>query len=62
MFCLQRRAGAKGFGLFTREDLKAGQFVMEYVGEVWSAQLSCTMLVLTACFEGLCQVTWPDLQ
>lgn len=30
----QRRAGAKGFGLFAREDLKAGQFVIEYLGEV----------------------------
>eukprot|EP00887_Chlorella_sp_A99_P003835 scaffold11.g3835.t1 len=29
-----RRAGAKGFGLFTSQDLKAGQFVIEYVGEV----------------------------
>ncbi|KAL4422425.1 hypothetical protein ABPG75_008622 [Micractinium tetrahymenae] len=29
-----RRAGAKGFGLFAKEDLKAGQFVIEYLGEV----------------------------
>jgi hypothetical protein len=29
---LQRRAGAKGFGLFALEDLKAGQFIIEYVG------------------------------
>lgn len=31
---LQRRAGAKGFGLFSTEDLKAGQFIIEYIGEV----------------------------
>lgn len=31
---LQRRAGAKGFGLFATEDLKAGQFIIEYIGEV----------------------------
>lgn len=31
---LQRRAGAKGFGLFAPEDLKAGQFIIEYIGEV----------------------------
>ncbi len=31
---MQRRAGAKGFGLFTREDLHAGQFIIEYIGEV----------------------------
>ena len=31
---LQRRAGAKGFGLFTKEDLQAGQFIIEYIGEV----------------------------
>ncbi|DBB04664.1 hypothetical protein WJX77_006462 [Trebouxia sp. C0004] len=30
----QRRAGAKGFGLFTKEDLQAGQFIIEYIGEV----------------------------
>ena len=29
-----RRAGAKGFGLFAGEDLKAGQFLIEYVGEI----------------------------
>jgi histone-lysine N-methyltransferase SETD2 len=29
-----RRAGAKGFGLFTPGPLKAGQFLVEYVGEV----------------------------
>lgn len=31
---LQKRAGPKGFGLFTKQDLTAGQFVIEYVGEV----------------------------
>ena len=25
----QRRAGAKGFGLFTKQDLQAGQFIIE---------------------------------
>lgn len=30
----QKRAGAKGFGLFAAEDLKSGQFVIEYIGEV----------------------------
>lgn len=30
----QRRAGAKGFGLFTNQDLEAGQFVIQYLGEV----------------------------
>ena len=34
MCSLQRRAGAKGFGLFSSEDIKAGQFVIQYVGEV----------------------------
>lgn len=29
-----RRAGKKGFGLYAKEDLKAGQFIVEYVGEV----------------------------
>ena len=29
-----RRAGKKGFGLFTKKDLKAGEFIVEYVGEV----------------------------
>jgi histone-lysine N-methyltransferase SETD2 len=29
-----RRAGAKGFGLFTAGPLRAGQFIIEYVGEV----------------------------
>lgn len=28
------RAGAKGFGLFAAQDMKAGQFVIEYLGEV----------------------------
>ena len=37
---MQRRAGAKGFGLFTRQDLQEGDFLMEYVGEVSSADLS----------------------
>lgn len=31
---LQKRAGPKGFGLYTDEDLAAGQFVIQYVGEV----------------------------
>lgn len=31
---VQRRAGPKGFGLFTKQNLRAGQFVIEYVGEV----------------------------
>lgn len=30
----QKRAGAKGFGLFAGEDLKAGAFLIEYLGEV----------------------------
>ena len=30
----QRRAGAKGFGLFAVEDINAGQFIIQYVGEV----------------------------
>ncbi|KXZ54200.1 hypothetical protein GPECTOR_5g294 [Gonium pectorale] len=29
-----RRAGAKGFGLYALEDIKAGQFIIEYIGEV----------------------------
>ena len=32
--CVQRRAGPKGHGLYTEEDLAAGQFVIQYVGEV----------------------------
>lgn len=31
---LQERAGQKGFGLFAEQDLKEGQFVIEYIGEV----------------------------
>ena len=31
---MQRRAGAKGFGLFAVEDIKGGQFIIQYVGEV----------------------------
>ena len=31
---VQRRAGAKGFGLFCAEPIKAGQFIIEYIGEV----------------------------
>lgn len=31
----QRRAGRKGFGLFALEDIKQGQFVIEYIGERW---------------------------
>jgi hypothetical protein len=31
---LQRRAGPKGFGLYAEEDLTAGQFLIEYIGEV----------------------------
>lgn len=31
---LQRRAGPKGFGLYAGEDLAAGQFLIEYIGEV----------------------------
>lgn len=34
MCALQRRAGAKGFGLFALEDIKKGQFIIEYIGEV----------------------------
>ena len=30
----QRRAGAKGFGLFAAEDLEEGHFIIQYVGEV----------------------------
>ena len=37
---VQTRAGKKGFGLFTREDLVEGQFVIEYVGEVSNLHLS----------------------
>lgn len=40
---VQRRAGPKGFGLFTKQDLKAGQFVIEYVGEVrFRPEIQCT--------------------
>lgn len=31
---LQKRAGAKGFGLFATKPIVAGQFVIEYIGEV----------------------------
>jgi histone-lysine N-methyltransferase SETD2 len=31
---IQKRAGLKGFGLFAAQDIKAGQFIIEYVGEV----------------------------
>ncbi|KAK9817923.1 hypothetical protein WJX72_004317 [[Myrmecia] bisecta] len=30
----KRRAGSKGFGLFTKQDLQAGAFIIEYIGEV----------------------------
>lgn len=30
----QLRAGAKGYGLFAKEAIRAGQFIIEYVGEV----------------------------
>ncbi|KAK9845360.1 hypothetical protein WJX81_004380 [Elliptochloris bilobata] len=30
----KRRAGAKGFGLFTEQGLSEGQFIIEYIGEV----------------------------
>lgn len=30
----QRRAGAKGYGLFAEVPIRAGQFIIEYVGEV----------------------------
>jgi hypothetical protein len=39
---LQRRAGPKGFGLFTKEALVAGQFVIEYVGEVILNSYACS--------------------
>jgi histone-lysine N-methyltransferase SETD2 len=29
-----RRAGKKGFGLFTKSDIKEGDFIIEYIGEV----------------------------
>lgn len=32
--CVQKRAGAKGFGLFALEAIPAGQFIIEYIGEV----------------------------
>ncbi len=31
---MQRRAGAKGFGLYSEEALTEGQFIIEYIGEV----------------------------
>ena len=31
---MQKRAGAKGHGLFAAEAIRAGQFIIEYVGEV----------------------------
>jgi len=31
---MQRRAGPKGFGLYADEDVPAGQFLIEYIGEV----------------------------
>jgi hypothetical protein len=31
---VQKRAGPKGFGLFAEQDIKAGQFLIEYIGEV----------------------------
>lgn len=30
----QKRAGAKGFGLFATKVITAGQFIIEYIGEV----------------------------
>ena len=41
---LQRRAGAKGFGLFTKQDLFEGDFLIEYVGEASTpALLQCVL-------------------
>lgn len=37
--CLERfRAEEKGWGIRTKEPLKAGQFIIEYLGEVVSEQ------------------------
>ena len=59
-YCLQRRAGAKGFGLFTKVDLKAGQFVMEYVGEVRPPPpaSSSPPSVVPSSGEGLARLVW----
>lgn len=39
MQCLERfRAEEKGWGIRTKEPLKAGQFIIEYLGEVVSEQ------------------------
>ena len=42
---MQRRAGAKGFGLFTKQDLREGQFIIEYIGEVslWPHRLAVVL-------------------
>ena len=34
LYAQQRRAGAKGYGLFAEVPIRAGQFIIEYVGEV----------------------------
>lgn len=53
---LQRRAGAKGFGLFATEDLVAGQFIIEYIGEVIS---KCPQEERCACQKSFQHVEVP---
>ncbi|PNH08632.1 Histone-lysine N-methyltransferase ASHH2 [Tetrabaena socialis] len=44
-----RRAGAKGFGLFALEDIKAGQFIIEYIGHAWRAQGNISRFINHSC-------------
>lgn len=56
-FSLQRRAGAKGFGLFTVDGLKAGQFIIEYIGEVENAPHPISSSSILA-MASLCDILW----
>ncbi len=46
---LQRRAGAKGFGLFAAQDLEEGQFIIQYLGEVSSCDDFCVGALFKPC-------------
>lgn len=46
---LQRRAGAKGFGLFAAQDLEEGHFIIQYLGEVSSCNGFSVGLLFKPC-------------
>lgn len=60
---VQRRAGAKGFGLFTRENLYTGQFIIEYIGEVMLSHKPVDLcFTAAACLMNMaCKLLCDDL-